>query len=438
MPTVERVAESFQNIDEGTKLVLAKEIIELARHLDDDETIIEDGVAKRLERQGLLVATNKRFLFLSSPSEEYRKSLVEEFSYEEITNIETALSDMSSSVTVWTREISFSFKEIDSKIAEKLSRYVCSRSFCDKKPLMLSKTMESASPKLTKVTSASSRDTSLGAGVSLLDQQTTWWNIKNSLHIIFALVPFFLTFLSFLTMGYRAKVRKYYIFSALYFIPIFFIYQTNMAQWSVGLTVFSWFMGVIHSLLSRREYLTYLVNDENRGIYQELESTKLPEQQALKGFLQEKASLEPVEDASSANQFIKKMQQLNIAIEDPVISDYLDEMEKICKEIFKYIEKYPDKKDQIQYLVTYYLPETFKLLESYDELSHKAVKTEIINQAMREITESLAIILEAFINLYNSLYQDKALHISTDIKVLKDILTQHGLTKNSSEFELKK
>ena len=111
MPTVEKVAESLQNIDEGTRLVLANDIIEIAKLLDDDEVIKEDGVAKRLERQGLLVATNKRFLFLSSRSEEYRKSLVEEFSYGEITNIETIPDGISSSLTLWTREISFSFKE---------------------------------------------------------------------------------------------------------------------------------------------------------------------------------------------------------------------------------------------------------------------------------------------------------------------------------------
>ena len=66
------------------------------------------------------------------------------------------------------------------------------------------------------------------------------------------------------------------------------------------------------------------------------------------------------------------------------------------------------------------------------------MRTGNILQAMDEITDVLAVIVEAFRNLYNKLYEDEALHISIDIKVLRDILIQNGLTKESHHFDVKK
>ena len=141
---------------------------------------------------------------------------------------------------------------------------------------------------------------------------------------------------------------------------------------------------------------------------------------------------------SRENPYIEKMRQLNIAIEDESVSNYLDEMERICRNIFTYVEKHSEKESELKNLINYYLPETFSLLENYDELSEKELQTEEITRAREEITETLGMILKAFKNLYKKLLENQASKISVDIKVLKDVLTQHGLTEQINPFELKK
>ena len=135
---------------------------------------------------------------------------------------------------------------------------------------------------------------------------------------------------------------------------------------------------------------------------------------------------------------IEKMRQLNIAIEDKVISDYLDELEMICQDIFTYVEKNPNRESEIKDFVDDYLPKTFRLLQKYDDLSTRTLKTKNINHAMEEITQVLGVIVEAIKNLYDRIYENEALQISREVKVLKDMLAQNGLMSETSPFELKK
>lgn len=138
----------------------------------------------------------------------------------------------------------------------------------------------------------------------------------------------------------------------------------------------------------------------------------------------------------TGNPYVTKIRQLNIAIEDQTISDYLDEMEMICRDIFSYVEKYPEKESEIRDFVDHYLPQTFSLLKKYDDFTRKPVKTSGISHSMTDITRTLEVVLEAFKNLYDRFYENEALEVSAEIEALVGILTQHGLT-GKKDFDLK-
>ena len=61
------------------------------------------------------------------------------------------------------------------------------------------------------------------------------------------------------------------------------------------------------------------------------------------------------------------------------------------------------------------------------------MQVQSIVTAKKEIDDTLTVISTAFETLLDSLYQDDALDISTDISALKTILTQEGLVKDNSE-----
>ena len=81
-------------------------------------------------------------------------------------------------------------------------------------------------------------------------------------------------------------------------------------------------------------------------------------------------------------------------------------------------------------LMEYYLPTTVKLLEAYEELSRQPVQGENIKSSQREIEDTLDTLNEAFERLFDSMFQDTAWDVSTDISVLKTMLAQEGLAED--------
>lgn len=138
-----------------------------------------------------------------------------------------------------------------------------------------------------------------------------------------------------------------------------------------------------------------------------------------------------------ASVSIQKMRRLNIAIEDEKVSSYIDEMAQACLDIFSYVKTHTDKEEQIKSFTTYYLPETLRLLKNYDEMSKRLTDSPGVAETLQEITETLEVILRAFKNLHNQLYTNQILKVSTDGKVLKDILMEHGLLDENENGKLR-
>ena len=83
---------------------------------------------------------------------------------------------------------------------------------------------------------------------------------------------------------------------------------------------------------------------------------------------------------------------------------------------------------EIRKFMSYYLPTTLKLVNTYREFYEQPVESRNIAGAKKNIEGALDTINTAFENLLDSLYQDDAMDVSTDISVLKSMLAQEGLT----------
>ena len=68
-------------------------------------------------------------------------------------------------------------------------------------------------------------------------------------------------------------------------------------------------------------------------------------------------------------------------------------------------------------LMDYYLPMTVKLLNAYAEMDAQPVQGDNIRAAKKEIED-----------LLDSVFQDTAMDVSSDISVLNTLLAQEGLT----------
>ncbi len=126
---------------------------------------------------------------------------------------------------------------------------------------------------------------------------------------------------------------------------------------------------------------------------------------------------------------IRQIREANDAIPGENISRKLDRLEEVTSKIFKYVELHPDQLPEIQKFMDYYLPTTLKLVSAYREFDNQSVQGENIGGVKNEIETTLDTINYAFERLLDSLFEDAAMDVSTDISVLETMLAQEGLTR---------
>ena len=110
------------------------------------------------------------------------------------------------------------------------------------------------------------------------------------------------------------------------------------------------------------------------------------------------------------------------------ISRKLDKMEQLVQRIFDEVRIHPEVAPDLQKMMNYYLPMTVKLLDAYEEMDRMPVQGENIQSSKKEIEDTLDTLNQAFEKLLDSVFQDTAWDVSSDISVLHTLLAQEGLT----------
>ena len=110
-----------------------------------------------------------------------------------------------------------------------------------------------------------------------------------------------------------------------------------------------------------------------------------------------------------------------------------DKMELIIQKIFERAKAHPEIIPDLNRLMDYYLPMTVKLLDAYEDMDSQPVQGENIASSKREIEETIDTLNVAFEKLLDSVFEDTAMDVSSDISVLHTVLAQEGLTEN--EFD---
>lgn len=188
-----------------------------------------------------------------------------------------------------------------------------------------------------------------------------------------------------------------------------------------------------HLMLTDAVYKQYQDAEKARLIREkeEKEQAKLKTKEAKKPAPQEAAQpkTELEQMVAEGQECIKKLREMNDLIPGEVISSKLFQLENLLKEIFTRLQKEPAQMNRMHKVMNYYLPTTLKLVEAYHEFDIMSNPNEEIIDAKKEIEATLDTINEAFVELLNSLFQDKVMDITTDAQVLQTMLANEGLTK---------
>lgn len=139
-------------------------------------------------------------------------------------------------------------------------------------------------------------------------------------------------------------------------------------------------------------------------------------------------SPEVQEVLDKGNEFLDKIHKSNDAIPGVEISAKISGMELIVEKIFERAQKHPEIIPDLKKMMNYYLPMTVKLLDAYEEMDRMPVQGENIKSSKKEIEDTLDTLNQAFEKLLDSVFQDTAWDVSSDISVLHTLLAQEGLT----------
>ena len=189
-----------------------------------------------------------------------------------------------------------------------------------------------------------------------------------------------------------------------------------------------------------REETTLIVDHETFRQYTQAEEERLRRAQEEARVQQERTEQVRQEEAvytdevhrilTEGEAYIRHVHACNDAISGEAMSEKLEKLEDIMRQIFAQVKKQPESAGDLHKFMTYYLPTTTKLIDAYRDLDEQPAYGTNVANTKKEIEATLDMINEAFVNLFDSLFEETAWDISADISTMKVMLQQEGLTGN--------
>ncbi len=130
---------------------------------------------------------------------------------------------------------------------------------------------------------------------------------------------------------------------------------------------------------------------------------------------------------------IREMGRLYGSIQSSEVRSRINELMRISDKIIQDAIDDPSDVPEIRKFLDYYLPTTIKLLNAYDRMSGQGIEGENLSKSMHSIEEMLDTAVEAFKKQLDSLFEDQALDIETDISVMNRMLEREGLTGDDEQ-----
>ena len=135
------------------------------------------------------------------------------------------------------------------------------------------------------------------------------------------------------------------------------------------------------------------------------------------------------------NRAMSEMGRLYMSIKDTEVRQKINELMRITDKITQDAIADPSDIPQIRKFMNYYLPTTIKLLNAYDRMSAQGIEGENLDKSMKNINEMLDASIVAYKKRLDSLFENQALDIETDIEVMNTMLAREGLS-GSKDFDL--
>ena len=144
----------------------------------------------------------------------------------------------------------------------------------------------------------------------------------------------------------------------------------------------------------------------------------------------------PQRTLSKEEEILRKIRQNNLRIQNAQMSAQIERIELLTKKIFQCVEDRPEKEKELRSFMSYYLPQTLKILDTYARMEEQGVNGENIVTAKRQIEALMDKLVESYEKQLDRLFAGDVLDITSDIAVVKAMLARDGLAEDLLEPEL--
>ena len=142
---------------------------------------------------------------------------------------------------------------------------------------------------------------------------------------------------------------------------------------------------------------------------------------------------ESTQEVNYYSSIISQIRDVNDRIPQPEMTAKIYRLEEITRQIFHAVEEDPEKRSKINRFLSYYLPTTLKLLESYAKLDRIGIEGDNIAASKKTIEDSMDSIVAGFENQLDQLYKNDVLDIESDVGAMTKMLNREG-SSAASDF----
>ena len=192
--------------------------------------------------------------------------------------------------------------------------------------------------------------------------------------------------------------------------------------------------GILNSKRARRirKYASAMAAKRQR----EQEEVKAREaEEALKAAPFEQREIHRIK--KDGQEYLEQLAELKKEIVSDEMRRKVEQMETLTARIFVCASEHPESISQTDRLFKYYFPSVLKLLKVYEDVEKQPVQGENIRKTKKEIEDSLDTMNQALEKLFDEMFQNVAMDISSDIQVLEVMLKQDGLTEDGIHADQK-
>ena len=128
---------------------------------------------------------------------------------------------------------------------------------------------------------------------------------------------------------------------------------------------------------------------------------------------------------------LRQLREVNALIPGEEMTAKINRLEASAAHIFDLIRKEPKRRSQLNRFMDYYLPTSLKLLQTYAQLDGEGLSGENIDATKKSIEDTMDLLVTAFNNQLDKMYESDAMDVSSDIGALKSMLSMDGLDGES-------